>query len=77
MRKQRNQSQEQGRTRARSRAVILPPCSALLGPHLECCAQFWVPGFGKVLERVQRKAVETGKGVEHKSDQEWLGKPGC
>lgn len=47
---------------SRTRVGIAP--LALLWPHLECYVQFWTSHYRKVLEHVQRRAIDLGKALE-------------
>ena len=59
--------------------MILPFCSALVRPHLECCVQMWSPQYRRdveLLDRVQKRATKMIQGMEHVLCEDGLGELG-
>lgn len=49
------------------REGLLSLCTALVRPHLECCAQFWAP---QCMDTLKSRVLRMVKGLEHLSYEE-------
>lgn len=59
---------------SKSKEVILPLYSALVGPHLECCIYLWQKKDIKLLDWVQRRVTKLLRGVDHLLSEDRLRK---
>lgn len=50
--------------------VILPICSALVSPHLECCVQLWAPQHMGMLQEIQCRNTKMIEGLQYLSYNE-------
>ena len=68
-----------GSVASRSREVILPLCSALVGHIWSAVSSAGLPSSGdrELLERAQRRATKVMRGLEHLPDEERLRELGC
>ena len=54
---------------------IVPLCSVVVRPHLECCVQFCAPQYGKdikLLESLQRRPMKMVKGPKGNTSEQQL-----
>ena len=63
-----------GNAASRSREVILPLCSVLVRPHLECCVQMWSPHYRRDMDLLEciQTTTKMVHGTEHLSYEDRL-----
>ncbi|KAK4831251.1 hypothetical protein QYF61_016483 [Mycteria americana] len=59
-------------TASRPREVILPLCSALMRPHLECCVQFWALQYKRDMDILECSATKMLNRLKQLSYEERL-----